>query len=93
LNFDDVAVISDKSRFTDIKFPSDSQLIGPKALEKEYVKIWSIIMTKSSAKKFRFVFFFMIVLIFVFAGVAGWLVYKYYPELKIKQKKSKSKSK
>ena len=56
LNFDDVSVISDKSRFTDVKYPSESKFLGPKALEKEYVKIWSIIMTKNSASKFRAIF-------------------------------------
>ncbi len=87
LSFEDVSVISDRSRFTDIKFPSDSQLIGPKALEKEYVKIWSIIMTKSSAKKFRLIFFSMIIIIFVFAALAGGLIYKFYPYLKSKKEK------
>jgi type III secretion protein J len=87
LNFDDVSIISDRSRFTDIKFPPESQLIGPKTLEREYVKIWSIIMTKNSTKKFRFIFFSMIVLIFVFAAIAGWLIYKFYPQIKLKRSK------
>jgi len=89
LNFDDVSIISDKSRFTDITFPAESQLIGPKALEKEYVKIWSIIMTKNSAKKFRLIFFSMIFIIFVFVSFTGWLIYKFYPNLKIKKPKNK----
>lgn len=79
LSYDDVSVISDRSRFADIKLGADSQLIGPKGLEKEYVKIWSIIMTKSSAKKFRLIFFTMIMVIFVFAAAAGFLIYKFYP--------------
>lgn len=87
LNFEDVSVISDRSRFTDIKFPSESQLIGPKVLEREYVKIWSIIMTKSSAKKFRLIFFSMIFIIFIFGGAAGWLIYKFYPQIKPKKSK------
>lgn len=89
LSFDDVSVISDRSRFTDIKFPSDSQLIGPKGLDKEYVKIWSIIMTKSSAKKFRAIFFAMIIVIFIFAAASGWLIYKFYPHHKMKNEKRK----
>ncbi|NGX29019.1 MAG: Nodulation protein NolT [Candidatus Anoxychlamydiales bacterium] len=87
LSFDDVAVISDRSRFTDIKFATGSEIIGPKALEQEYVKIWSITMTKSSAKKFRFIFFSMILLIFIFFGAAGYLIYRFYPQLKVKLKK------
>ena len=87
LSFDDVSVISDRSRFTDIKLIPDSKLIGPKTLDQEYVKIWSIIMTKSSAKKFRFIFFSMILLIFIFFGGAGYLIYRFYPQLKVKFKK------
>lgn len=90
LSFEDVNVISDRSKFTDVTLPGDSQLLGPKALDKEYVKIWSIIMTKSSAKTFRFIFFLLIFIIFAFAGATGWLIYKFYPQLKPK-KKSKSK--
>ena len=87
LSFEDVSVISDRSRFTDIKFAIDSEIIGPKSLDQEYVKIWSIIMTKASAKKFRFIFFSMILLIFIFFGTAGYLIYRFYPELKVKFKK------
>lgn len=91
LSFDDVSVISDKSRFAEIKFPQEAQLIGPKGLEKEYVKIWSIIMTKSSAKKFRLIFFTMIIIIFVFAAASGWLIYKFYPVLKSKKEEKQNK--
>lgn len=87
LSYDDVSVISDRSRFADVKFPSDSQLIGPKGLEKEYVKIWSIIMTKSSAKKFRLIFFTMIMIIFACAAAMGFLIYKFYPLLKANKEK------
>ncbi len=89
LSFDDINVISDRSKFTDIILPTDSQLLGPKALDKEYVKIWSIIMTKSSAKTFKYIFFLLILIIFAFAGSLGFLIYKFYPQIKPKPKKSK----
>lgn len=89
LNFEDVSIISDRSRFTDVVLPTDSEFISSKALEKEYVKIWSVIMTKSSAKTFRFIFFSLILIIFVFGALLGWLIYTFYPQLKSKQKKSK----
>jgi type III secretion protein J len=90
LSFDDVTIISDKSKIADILMTPDMKALGPKALDKEYVKIWSIIMTKSSAGKFRAIFFTMIFLIFIFAGIMGLLIYKFYPEL---QKKIKAKTK
>ncbi len=88
LNYDDVSVISDKSRYSDITLNSKSQLIGPKSLEKEYVSIWSIIMTKSSAKRFRTIFFMMTLIILGFGSALGWLIYKFYPFLQktIKEK-------
>jgi len=89
LSFDDVNVISDRSKFTDIMIPLDSKMLGTKALDQEYVKIWSIIMTKGSAKTFKFIFFLLILIIFAFAGALGFFVYKFYPQLKSKQKKSK----
>ena len=88
LNFDDVSVISDKSRFTDVKYPSESKFLGPKALEKEYVKIWSIIMTKNSASKFRAIFFILIFVILLFASILGYFIYKFYPQIREKMKNS-----
>jgi len=82
LSYDDVSVISDKSRFTDIKFPSDMKMIGPRALEQEYVKIWSVTMTKKSATTFRIIFFTMIFLTFIFTAIAGYFIYKFYPQIK-----------
>ena len=91
LSFDDVSIISDRSRFTDVQFPSDSKLIGPKALDQEYIKIWSIIMTKSSAAKFRVIFFLFIFIIMIFAAATGFLIYRFYPQLKQSLKKAKTK--
>ncbi|NGX55875.1 MAG: Nodulation protein NolT [Candidatus Anoxychlamydiales bacterium] len=89
LSFDDVTVISDKSRIADIQMIPDVKTLGPRALDKEYVKIWSIIMTKNSASKFRTIFFTMIFLILIFAGLMGYLIYKFYPEIQKKIKASK----
>ncbi|MBN2479653.1 MAG: type III secretion inner membrane ring lipoprotein SctJ [Parachlamydiales bacterium] len=93
LGFDDVSVISDRSRLTDIKFPQDSKMIGPKALEKEYVKIWSITMTKKSASNFRVIFFLMIFVVLIFAAAMGYMIYKFYPQLKEQLKAKKTKPK
>jgi type III secretion protein J len=81
LEYDNVAVISDRSRFTDIALTQNAELISPKDKAKEYVSIWSIVMTKASLGKFRAIFFLLICLILVFCAVLGWMVYKFYPEL------------
>ena len=88
LNFDDVSVISDRSRIADIQLSGEGEMIGQKNLADAYVSIWSIVMTKSSLSRFRFIFFLLIVLNFVFAAAVGWLVYKFYP-LWIKERGAK----
>lgn len=86
LELEDVSVISDKSELASLKLKPDSDLIAAKAREKEYVSIWSIIMTKESAKRFRAIFFVFIGLILLFGGLAGFLIYKFYPLIKQNKK-------
>jgi type III secretion protein J len=81
LNFEDVSVISDRARMADIQIGQDGEMIGPKNLQESYVSIWSIVMTKSSLSRFRFLFFLLILLNLAFAGALGWMVYKFYPHL------------
>jgi type III secretion protein J len=86
LNFEDVAVISDRSRMADITLRSDGEMIGPKALQQTYVSIWGIVLTKSSLARFRFIFFTFILLLLGLCAGLGWLVYKYYPIVKKQEK-------
>lgn len=86
LAFEDVSVISDRSRLVDVQLTTAGEPIGPRSLQENYVSIWSIVMTKSSLARFRFLFFSLIVLNLAFASGLGWLVYKFYPEL-IRKKK------
>jgi type III secretion protein J len=80
LDINDVTVISDRSRFTDINLEPSTEALEPKA--KEYVSIWSIVMSKSSASRFRFIFFFLMACAIVFALIVGWMFWKFYPILK-----------
>ncbi len=83
LDVNDVTVISDRSRFTDITLsPSTIQDMSPKA--KEYVSIWSIVMSKSSASRFRTLFFMLSFLVIALAILSGWILWKFYPALKRK---------
>lgn len=80
LDMNDVTVVSDRSRFTDITM---QQLQESAALEgNEYVSIWSIVMSKSSAARFRVLFFLLSLFLLLFAVVAGWLIWKLYPLLR-----------
>lgn len=80
LDINDVTVISDRSRFTDITLAPMVETLEPKA--KEYVSIWSIVMSKSSASRFRFIFFFLMTCAIIFALILGWIIWKFYPLLK-----------
>ncbi len=80
LDVNDVTVISDRSRFTDITLAQVTEELSPKA--KEYVSIWSVVMSKSSAGRFRFIFFTLMLVAILFALVIGWLIWKFYPILR-----------
>jgi len=81
LDFDSVSVISDRSRFTDISLSKTAEPISAKGQARDYVSVWSIVMSKSSVGKFRSLFIFFILLIIALGGLIGWLVYKFYPDL------------
>ena len=82
LDFENVSVITDRSRFTDITLDMGGQPMG-KHQPQAYVNIWSIVMTKGSLGRFRFIFFSLILLLLLFGGALGWLVYKFYPQLEL----------
>lgn len=90
LNYEDVAVISDRSRFTDIVLPIEGEQIGGQAA-KTYSSIWGLVMTQDSIARFRMIFFSLIILILLLCLGAGWAIYKFYPELRqlfLKKKES-----
>ena len=82
LDISNVTIVSDRSRFTDISASSLPQSLDRAGME--YVRIWSMVMSKESASKFRFVFFLLLVLALVLALMIGWLLWKMYPTLKSK---------
>lgn len=78
LSYDDVTVVTDRARFTDINLRS----LEPKSAatpwgNQDFVKIWSIVVSNDSAGAFRtilFLFcFFLLILILAFA----WCVWKF----------------
>ncbi|MBI2742731.1 MAG: type III secretion inner membrane ring lipoprotein SctJ [Chlamydiales bacterium] len=80
LDVNDVTVISDRSRLTDITLMPQSEELTPKS--KEYVSIWSIVMSKNSAGRFRTLFFLLSVFTLLLGAGIGWMVWKFYPLLK-----------
>ena len=82
LDYDSVSVISDRSRFADIKLTPDGEVIGAKTLQQTYVSIWGLVMTKTSLARFRVIFFTFIFLLLLLCAAIGWLVYMFYPQLR-----------
>jgi type III secretion protein J len=80
LDINDVTVVSDRSRFTDVSIDAFGESIGAKG--KEYVQIWSIVMDRESASKFQFIFTLLLVIAICLAIVVGWVIWKVYPTIR-----------
>jgi type III secretion protein J len=92
LHYDDVTVVTDRSRFTDIILDPNGEPIGT-INQQTYANIWNIVMTKNSLSRFRWIFFSMIIALLTFGTALGWMVYKFYPQMQLplfKKKKSLS---
>ena len=90
LDFDNVSVISDRSRFADINLDAQGEMIGAKTLQQTYVSIWGLVMTKSSLARFRFIFFSFILLLLLFSAALGFAIYKFYPLMRMKKEEETS---
>ncbi len=82
LDINDVAVISDRSRFTDITLTPSGEPLNVRSPDQDYVSIWSIVMSKESAARFRLIFFMLTIGAILFVIAIGWLLWKFYPLLK-----------
>ncbi len=90
LEYDNVAVISDRARIADVSISGPGEMIGGKAMPQTHVSIWGLVMTQSSLSRFRFIFFLFTTLLIATVAALGWLVYKFYPNLlQMKSKREK----
>jgi type III secretion protein J len=79
LDYENVSVISDRARLSDIQINMEGEVIGAKQLQQTYVSIWGVVMTKSSLARFRTIFFLFIGALVLFAAAIGYLIYRFYP--------------
>lgn len=80
LDINDVTVVADRSRLTDISLsPTMEAAASPM---RDFVSIWSIVMSKQSAARFRLLFFSLITVNIVFVTLSGWILWKFYPFLR-----------
>lgn len=79
LDINDVAVISDRSVFTDIGHRLDT--LQGKEDPKDYVSIWSMVLSQQSKKRFQILFAILITSLLFFLLLLSWLLWKIYPIL------------
>ncbi len=80
LDINDVTVISDRSRFTDVTM--GTSLEAAPFQPQDYTSIWSIILSKESVLRFRFLFVSLIFANIFFLVLAMWTIWKVYPVLR-----------
>lgn len=86
LAFENVVVVSDRSRYTDITLTPEGEPVIASSMQDTYVSIWGLVLTKSSLAKFRLIFFMFILLIALLCAAIGWGMWKYYPQIRNIQK-------
>ena len=77
LEFDNVTVISDRARFSELP-----ESLGSNQDEIPFVNVWSIILAKESLFRFRVIFFTFTILILLLMLSLFWTLWKTYPLLK-----------
>ncbi len=80
LDINNVTVVSDRARLADTALYAAAQPLTAQA--KEYVSIWSIVMNKESASRFRTLFVTLTLLCIFLLLTVGWTAWKFYPLLK-----------
>ncbi len=73
LEYEDVTVITDRARFTDVSLNS----LGGVMVPNDYVNVWSITIAKSSVARFRVILFVLCFLLLIFLLAVIWLVWKF----------------
>ena len=84
LDINDVTVVSDRSRLTEATPAELNLMMTNKSPEKGYVSIWSIVMSKESAGKFKAIFFFCLLFTILFGLLLGWMLWKVFPLIRAK---------
>lgn len=80
LDINDVTVISDRSRFTDVTM--GTSLEASPFQPQDYTSIWSIVLSKESVLRFRFLFVSLIITNIFLLILAMWTIWKVYPILR-----------
>lgn len=72
---DNVSVVTDRALFADISLQTPQQLEE----ERQFVSIWSVVVAKDSAPRFRLIFYAFIILLFILTCLLAWIIWKFLP--------------
>ncbi len=78
LDFDNVTVIGDRARFSDVTVHSKGTLSEQ---DKQFVKVWTLLLAKSSVMRFQIIFFSFCLLILLLTLAITWIIWKIFPIL------------
>lgn len=73
LTIENVTVVADRALYSDITLDQTD------LADKQYVSIWSVILAKESAGRFRLIFYTFLILLFLLLSLLGWLLWKCLP--------------
>jgi len=73
LKFDNVTVIPDRARYADLSLRATTD---GRADEHDWVRVWTLIVAKSSVTRFQFIFFSLIFLLLLSLIILAWLIWK-----------------
>lgn len=76
LSFDNVTVIPDRTRFSEMNLSRDS------ASQQDLVKVWTLVIARDSLVRFQIIFFTLCILVLILAFNTFWISWKMYPLLK-----------
>lgn len=77
LDFDNVTVISDRARFSDVL--GEGLPGGAEADQKKLVSVWSVLVAEESLSRFQLIFFTFVILLLLLLLSLLWLGWKIYP--------------
>lgn len=79
LAYDNVTVVTDRSRFTDVVLAEEADTMSDDA--RDYTRVWTLVMAKESVTRFRTIALILCVVILLLAGFIAWLLWKMFPAI------------
>lgn len=86
LRYEDVTVVTDRARFTDISVASvEPKMPATPWGNQDYVRIWSVIVADQSVSSFRTILFLFCLFTILFVVALGWTFWKFQNYFKTKE--------